>query len=192
MNLLDNLLAKGLVPDPLIRVGMRRLLALKEREEFADDPVRAQENIMRHVRGLMLAPVAVKTAEANAQHYEVPTEFFRLCLGTNLKYSSCYYETGHESLDEAERKMLSLTCQRARLGDSMDILELGCGWGSLSLWMAEKYPAARITAVSNSRTQKEHIDREARTRGISNLTVITQDMNVFDTTEVVPENWTSG
>lgn len=181
MNTLDRLLAAGLIPDPLIRLGIARLLAKKERDERADDPVAAQERVMAHIRSLDAAPVAVETRAANEQHYEVPTRFFELCLGRRLKYSCCLYPTGRETLNEAEELMLALTCERARLADGQRILELGCGWGSLTLWMAEKYPGASITAVSNSRTQKQHIDAQAAARGLSNVRVITADMNTFDT-----------
>lgn len=125
-------------------------------------------------------PVAEQTAAANEQHYEVPTEFYLLCLGEHLKYSACLYKDLDPSygLKEAEAAMLSLYCERAQLGGARNILELGCGWGSLSLWMAARYPAAKVTSVSNSRTQKEFIDTRARERGIKNLTIITA--NIID------------
>ena len=125
--------------------------------------------------------MAIETAAANEQHYEVPTEFYSRVLGRHRKYSSCYYPHPNaapaENLDAAEARMLALTCQRARLADGERIAELGCGWGSLSLWMAANYPRARITAVCNSRTQKLHIDAQARARGLANLEVITRDVN---------------
>ena len=124
-------------------------------------------------------PIAEHADMANAQHYEVPAAFFETVLGPRLKYSSCLYPTGRETLAEAEEIALAETCAHADLKDGQDILELGCGWGSLSLWMAEKYPAARITAVSNSHSQKEAIDGKARARGLSNLTIVTADMNDF-------------
>src|SRR6476659_9578414 len=99
-------------------------------------------------------PIAVDTSSANEQHYEVPTSFFRLVLGSRLKYSCAYWPDGVTTLDGAEEAMLRLTCERARIRDGQTILELGCGWGSLTLWMAEKYPKCRIVAVSNSATQK--------------------------------------
>ncbi len=107
---------------------------------------------------LRQSPIAIETAAANEQHYELPTRFFQLCLGKRLKYSSCFYPTGEESLDAAEEAMLALYAERAELADGQHILELGCGWGSLTLWMAERYPNARITAVSNSSTQRAHIE----------------------------------
>ena len=123
--------------------------------------------------------VAEHADAANAQHYELPAEFFRICLGPRLKYSCCLYPTGAETLEEAEVLALSETCAHAGLEDGQKILELGCGWGSLSLWMAERYPNARITAVSNSHGQREHIEAQAAARGLTNLTIITQDMNDF-------------
>jgi len=123
------------------------------------------------------SPIAVATDTANEQHYEVPSDLFRTFMGPHLKYSCGYWPTPETTLDEAESAMLELTCKRAGLADGMHILELGCGWGSLSLWMAQHYPNARITAVSNSRTQKKFIDA----RGFKNLEVITADMNDFST-----------
>ena len=120
------------------------------------------------------------TADANAQHYEVPTEFYDYCLGPRKKYSSCYFVTGRESLAEAEEIMLAKTCERAQLKDGQSVLELGCGWGSLSLWMAEKYPRSNITVVSNSATQRQYIEGVAKSKGFKNLTVITCDMNEFN------------
>jgi cyclopropane-fatty-acyl-phospholipid synthase len=123
--------------------------------------------------------VAINTAEANLQHYELPPDFFELVLGKHLKYSCGYYRNPGDSIDDAEAAMLELTAQRARLRDGERILELGCGWGSLSLWMAGRYPNASITAVSNSHAQKRFIDAKARSLGLTNLAVITCDANVL-------------
>jgi cyclopropane-fatty-acyl-phospholipid synthase len=180
---LDQLLETNIVPDPLIRIGIRHLLAEKLLEENLGDVEKQKAALLAYVEDLKQSPIAIETRAANEQHYEVPTEFYKLVLGKQLKYSSGWWPDGVKTLDEAEEKMLALTCERAELADGHRILELGCGWGSLSLWMAEHYPAARITGVSNSRTQKEHIDAEAARRGFKNLTILTADMNVFDTTE---------
>jgi cyclopropane-fatty-acyl-phospholipid synthase len=178
-----NLLERDLVPDFLIRRRIRALLAARLREEDQGDPERQQQRLQDFVRQLAASPVAIETHAANEQHYEVPTEFYTRVLGKHLKYSSCYYSSSAsppaENLDAAEARMLALTCQRARVGNGQRILELGCGWGSLSLWMAANYPGAKITAVSNSRTQKEYIDAQARERGLGNLEVITRDVNVL-------------
>lgn len=174
--MIDSLLEKDLLPDWLIRIGIRRLLAQRIKDESASYDVAA------YVADLKTRPLAEQTAAANEQHYEVPTPFYQYCLGKRLKYSGCLYPTGKETLDEAEEHMLALYAERAQLTDGQDILELGCGWGSLALYNAAKFPNSRITAISNSRTQKEHIDTEARKRGITNLRIITCDINAFDIT----------
>jgi cyclopropane-fatty-acyl-phospholipid synthase len=181
--LIQGLLERGLLSDVTIRYGMRRLLKEKLREENKDGIEKAQGRLMKLMHQMRQAPIAVATKEANHQHYELPTEFFKLCLGKHLKYSSCYYIEGHEDLSQAELDMLSLTCKRAEIADGQHILEFGCGWGSLSLFMAAQFPKAQITAVSNSRTQKIYIDAQAKERGISNLEIITCDMNIFSTTK---------
>ena len=171
---------RGLLPDALIRYGIRRQCALRLREERAGDLEGAWDLFQRRLAELQESPVAIHTDAANAQHYELPPRFFELCLGKRLKYSSCYYEHDSDSLDEAELHMLKRYGERAELRDGLDILELGCGWGSLTLWMAEHYPAARITAVSNSRPQREFIEARCRERGFGNVRVITQDVNRLD------------
>jgi cyclopropane-fatty-acyl-phospholipid synthase len=174
------LLERDLLPDFLIRIGIRRLLADRLREEDKGDPEAQQAHFMRFVETLRQSPVAIETQAANEQHYELPCEFFELVLGRHLKYSSCYFDPGVTSLDAAEARMLALTCERARLADGDHILELGCGWGSLTLWMAEHYPNSRVTAVSNSRTQKQFIEARAAERGLRNVEVLTRDANVLD------------
>jgi cyclopropane-fatty-acyl-phospholipid synthase len=176
--MIDALLEKNLLPDWLVRIGIRRLLAQRIREESsAGDP---KARLDAYVRDLKHRPIAEDTQAANDEHYEVPTPFFARCLGRRLKYSGCYFPTGTETLDQAEEAMLKLYVERARLSDGQEILELGCGWGSLSLYLAERFPNSRITGVSNSRTQKEFIDSEARERGLPNLSILTRDMNAFD------------
>lgn len=181
---LDRLLETDVVPDALIRVGIRRLLAEALREKAGGTVEDRQAALNAHITGLKASPIAVQTDAANEQHYEVPTRFYQFALGRRLKYSSGYWPQGVATLDDAEERMLALTCERALLADGQRVLELGCGWGSLSLWMAAHYPASRITAVSNSRTQKEHIDAEAKRQGLGNLTIITADMNDFDAAAV--------
>ena len=133
------------------------------------------------VAAMSQRPIAEFTEDANAQHYEVPADFFGLVLGPRRKYSCCLYDTDGTTLAEAEERALAETSSNADLGDGQDILELGCGWGSLSLWMAERYPQARIVSVSNSRSQREFIEMQAKERGLRNLRVITADMNSFGT-----------
>jgi cyclopropane-fatty-acyl-phospholipid synthase len=177
---LDALLERNLLPDWLLRIGIRRLLRERLREENKGNAVDQQAHLLKLIAELKQSPIAIDTTAANTQHYEVPTRFYQLCLGKRLKYSGAYWPEGVNTLDAAEETMLKLTCARAQIADGQNILELGCGWGSLSLWMAENYPKARITGVSNSATQKLHIDAEAQKRGLKNLRIITCDMNRFD------------
>jgi Cyclopropane fatty acid synthase and related methyltransferases len=175
------LLERDLVPDAVIRWQIRRLLAQRLIEEDKGSPEAQQAHLMRLIAKLKASPIAIETDAANAQHYEVPARFYELCLGARMKYSSGHWLAGCESLDAAEEAMLALTCERAQLRYGDSILELGCGWGSLSLFMAERYPHSRIVAVSNSRSQKEFIDGQARRRGLANLEIITANMNDFET-----------
>ena len=176
---IDRVIDGAILPDPALRRVIRTLLKLRLR---ASDPGTAEARSADKASTLAEwrhAPVAISTDDANEQHYEVPTELFELMLGPNLKYSSAYWPGGVTTLEQAEEAMLMLTCQRAQLADGMDILELGCGWGSLTLWMAAQYPNSAITAVSNSATQRELIEKRARERGLDNVTVITADMRDF-------------
>ena len=179
MSLID-LVERGLVPDLLTRHGIRQLCRQRLASEGSNDPTLADARFRSLLAELRHSPVAIETAAANEQHYELPTRFFQLCLGKRLKYSSCYYETGNESLDAAEEAMLALYCTRAGLDNGQDILELGCGWGSLTLWMAERYPNSRITAVSNSATQRAYIEATCAQRGWRHVTVLTRDVNQLE------------
>lgn len=172
--MIDTLLKKDLVPDSWVRHGIRRLLAQRIREESL------RYDRAAYIADLKRRPIAEDTRAANTQHYEVPTRFYQCCLGRHLKYSGCLFPTGTESLDVAEARMLELYVERARLTDGQDVLELGCGWGSLSLFLAERFPGSRITGVSNSRTQHEFIAAEVRRRGLRNLQILTCDMNAFE------------
>jgi len=175
----DKLIEQNKIPDFLLRRGIRNLLKQRLADENKGCVETQQAHLMALIDQLKASPIAVNTADANQQHYEVPTQFYRYCLGKNLKYSSCYYKPGITDLDTAEDDMLSLTCERAEFMDGQKVLELGCGWGSLSLYMAAKYPGSLFKVVSNSRTQKVYIDEQAKLRGITNLAVITADMNTF-------------
>ena len=179
----NSLLEKNLVPDAVIRAGIIKLLKQRLKDEDKGNPEAQQEHFMQLLAQLKASPIAVDTKLANEQHYEVPTEFFKLVLGKNLKYSSGYWEEGNNDFNKSENDMLELTCNRAELKGGQKILELGCGWGSLSLYMAKKFPDCKITGVSNSATQKIFIDEEAKKRGIHNLAIITSDMNIFKTEE---------
>ncbi len=172
----DELLAKDVLPDALIRLGIRRRLAGVLAPYRALDIEERKERLLGHIHGLKHMPVAVATDEANEQHYELPTRFFERVLGRHMKYSSGYWDEAVADIDTAEARMLALTCERAALEDGQRILELGCGWGSLTLWMAENFPNAKITAVSNSRTQREHIEARAAERKLANIEVRTANM----------------
>ena len=179
----DKLIEQNKVPDFLLRQGIRKLLQQRLDDENKGDVETQQAHLMALIEQLKASPIAVNTADANQQHYEVPTQFYQYCLGKNLKYSSGYWKPGVTDIDTSEDDMLELTCQRAELASGQTVLELGCGWGSLSLYMAAKFPGSTFKVVSNSRTQKQHIDGQAKQRGIKNLTVITADMNTFSIDE---------
>lgn len=171
---------RGWLPDLALRAGIRQMVARRHRDMSAGDPTHRRRRKQDFADSLADAPIAVQTDAANRQHYEVPAALYERALGPRLKYSSCYYPTPETTLAEAEEAMLALTCERADLADGMDVLELGCGWGSLTLWMAEKYPASRITAVSNSASQRAFIEGRARDRGLTNVQVLTVDINDFE------------
>lgn len=171
----EGILERGWVPDLVLRSAIRRLCTQRLEEERAAGPQRKAALIAQ----MRMLPIAIDTRAANLQHYEVPGEFFRLTLGPRLKYSACYWPPGVATLAAAEDAALEQVVQRARIEDGQRILELGCGWGSLSLYLAQSFPAASITSVSNSRTQKSFIDRRAKSLGVENLTVLTADMNAF-------------
>jgi len=175
----DSLLEQNKIPDFALRKGIRNLVKQRLRDEDKRDVALQQKHFTDLLQELRQSPIAINTTDANQQHYEVPTAFYQYCLGKHLKYSCGYWNEGVTDLDTSEKDMLELTCQRAELANGQEVLELGCGWGSLSLFMAAKYPESRFTVVSNSKTQKAHIDEHARQRGITNLTVLTADMNVF-------------
>ena len=200
------LVEKNVVPDPFVRAGIRYLLAARAKEvrrrylslnyfiskihrptfffspTQQSSPINGEEfqaRLQVFVEELKKLPVAIETDSANEQHYEVPTAYFNAVLGPHRKYSSCLYPTSTTTLEEAEVAMLQTCCDRAELADGHNILELGCGWGSLSLFMAEKFPKSTVTAVSNSRTQREYIDAQAKARGLTNLTILTDNVVTF-------------
>lgn len=155
---------------------MANLLAEKEK----DDLETYSHKFLNLLEELKNSPIAIHTSEANQQHYEVPSNFFQLVLGKRLKYSCCYFAEGVSSLDEAEEAMLQLVCDRSQIEDGQEILDLGCGWGSLSLYLAEKYPHAKITGLSNSHNQKKFIEKEASIAGVENLEIVTGDISEFE------------
>ncbi len=167
----------GRLPDNLLRLGIRRQCAQRLKDERKGGTAEVFARQQAWLEGLSSSDIAVETQAANRQHYELPPEFFQLCLGRQLKYSSCYWDEATTSLSMAEDHMLRLYGERAELGNGQRILELGCGWGSLTLWMAKQYPESRITAVSNSKMQREFIEARCRERAIFNVEVITADVN---------------
>lgn len=177
------LMERGLLPDAVTRIGIRALLRQRLNDEREKSAEAQMEKLRRFVNEIRKSPVAVHTECANEQHYELPADFFLKVLGPRLKYSSCLWPAGVTQLGEAEEAMLRLTCERARIADGQRILELGCGWGSLTLWLAEQYPQAQIMAVSNSQSQREFIEEQCRWRGLANVKIQTADMNAFDTDE---------
>jgi cyclopropane-fatty-acyl-phospholipid synthase len=181
MPLLDSLLAGGRLPDPLIRAGIRRLLRVRARDIMAGSTEERQQRLRDFIAAMATGPIAVATQESKEQHYEVPTRFYELCLGPHLKYSSAYYDATTPDLGAAEARMLALTAERAAIRDGEKVLELGCGWGSLTLFLAERFPKAHITGVSHSRTQRAHILAAAEARGLANVSILTEDMRDFDT-----------
>jgi cyclopropane-fatty-acyl-phospholipid synthase len=171
---------RGWVPDVIVRAAIRRLCAQRLQDCDRGNAVASQRALQKFVESMRTGPIAPAPKKANEQHYELPPEFFAAVLGPRRKYSSCFWATETKSLADAERAALDITCERADLSDGQSVLELGCGWGSLSLWMAERFRSSRITAVSNSASQRRFIEAEAASRRLSNLRVITADMNQFD------------
>lgn len=184
MQVAEWLLERNRAPDVVTRVGVRRLLAERLEQEGGPSIEEEVTRKMERVRKLAAAPVAVKQEKANEQHYELPTELFVHTLGGRRKYSACYFESADASLDAAEDAMLRLYCQRAGLVDGMSVLDLGCGWGSLTLYIAEHYPKSRVTAISNSWTQRHFIEAEAARLDVtSRVTVRTGDVQEAATFE---------
>jgi cyclopropane-fatty-acyl-phospholipid synthase len=173
MTLSDRVIARGLLPDPLLRAAVATSCRLRLRRERRRGP----DAFEAMVAAMSTGPIAIETRAANDQHYELSPELFGLCLGPRRKYSGCFWPMGVETLADAEETMLALSCARAGIEDGMDVLDLGCGWGSLSGWIAEQFPACRILGVSNSAPQKAYIDG----LGHANVEVVTADVNDFQT-----------
>ncbi|NIP18509.1 MAG: methyltransferase domain-containing protein [Xanthomonadales bacterium] len=171
----------GLVPDSVIRAGIRRLNLRRLEDVGAADNETAASRLNDFVRMMKASPIALVPELANEQHYEVPAEFFGEVMGEHRKYSCCHWTGSTRSLDEAEEEALRITCRRAGIEDGMQVLDLGCGWGSLSLWIAQQYPGCKVLSVSNSSSQREYVVTRARERGLENIEVVTADMNDFDT-----------
>ncbi|CAK9271016.1 unnamed protein product [Sphagnum jensenii] len=173
-------LEANVLPDFVLRRATRALLKRRLNSLNKSTGEEQLQALMSFVQSLKEMPIAVNTQSANSQHYEVPTEFYQLVLGKRLKYSSSYFPNTSSSLDEAEEAMMALYSERSQLQDGQEVLDLGCGWGSLSIYLAEHYPNSKITSVSNSETQRAFITEECGKRGLSNVTVITCDINTFN------------
>jgi cyclopropane-fatty-acyl-phospholipid synthase len=176
---LDHLLERALLPDPVLRAGSLYGAWARERQESRGGVVAQQDRLRALVARMSEGPIAEVPEKANEQHYELPAAFLELILGPRMKYSGCLWTDGVSDLAGAEEAMLALTCDRAQVRDGMRILDLGCGWGSLTLWLAERYPAASVTGVSNSAGQREWIEAECLRRGLGNVRVVTADVNAF-------------
>ena len=183
IKVLINLAEKGFLPDLLIRLGIKRLCGQRLSETNTLGLEALENSHQQWIDLLTESPVAIVPEKANEQHYEVPPKFFELVLGANLKYSSGYWSKEVFSLDESELEMLKITCERAGLVDGQDILELGCGWGSLTCFMAQKFPNSKITAVTNSKDQRNFIQQKNDKLNLQNIKVFTADMNDFSTDE---------
>lgn len=182
-NIALDLSESGYIPDVILRRGIKLLLKQRLKEINASNPENMARNQNDFISQMNNSPIAILTHKANEQHYEVPASFYQYVLGDHCKYSCCYWAESTETLSEAESLALNLTCKHAQIEDGMSILELGCGWGSLTLYMAENFPNSSITAVSNSHSQREYIRDQARKRNLSNINIITCDMNHFEPEE---------
>ncbi|MEO5922828.1 MAG: cyclopropane-fatty-acyl-phospholipid synthase family protein [Bryobacteraceae bacterium] len=178
----EALVDRDLVPDALLRAGIRRLIAQRIRQEDKGSPERQQSHLMGYVEELKASPIAIHTPAANQQHYEVPAAFFRAALGKHRKYSCAYWQPG-DTLDDAELRMLALTAERAQIENGHSILDLGCGWGAFSLYAAARFPGSSVLGVSNSKSQRQYIVEQAQQRGLTNLRIVTADINEFDAGE---------
>ena len=178
---LIELAEKGIIPDYFIRQGIVRNCENRLNNENVSNTEKVSSKKQSWIQQMKESPIALVPEKANEQHYEVPPAFFENVLGKHLKYSSGYWPDGVNSLDDSEESMLELSFERAQLADGDSILELGCGWGSLTCYMASKLPNSKITAVSNSKDQKEHILNRCKNQGLDNIEVITADMNDFGT-----------
>jgi cyclopropane-fatty-acyl-phospholipid synthase len=186
MRAAEALLDRNAVPDWLLRIGIRRLLVERLQGEAGATVEEDMRLKLAMVRELAQSDIAIEQEKANEQHYELPTKFFLKCLGPRRKYSACYFETANATLAEAEESMLRLYCQRAGLVNGMNVLDLGCGWGSLTLYIAEHYPKCKITGLSNSWTQREFIEGEARANGFRNVTIVTADVAKMPNVDTAP------
>ncbi|KAJ4830155.1 hypothetical protein Tsubulata_042905 [Turnera subulata] len=173
-------LERNLLPDAVVRRLTRLLLASRLRSGCKPSSELQLLDLLQFVHSLKEMPIAIQTETAKAQHYELPTSFFKLVLGKNMKYSCCYFPNESSSLEDAEKAMLELYCERAKLKDGHTVLDVGCGWGSLSLFIAQKYANCKITGICNSTTQKAYIEEQCRDLQLHNLEIIVADISTFE------------
>src|SRR6056297_142147 len=180
------LLKRHIVPDLVVRFFIWVHFVIRRLKEPRNIEMR-QDKLQKFIKDLKQSPIALETDIPNDQHYEVPSEFFKYIMGEHMKYSCCLFNEGRRGkrnwakhLDKAEEKMLALTVKRAGIKDGMDILDCGCGWGSLALYAAEKFPNSKIVAISNSSTQKDYIIKIAGEKNLKNIEVITCDIKHFE------------
>ncbi|XP_058213228.1 (S)-coclaurine N-methyltransferase-like [Rhododendron vialii] len=173
-------LERNLLPDAVIRRLTRMLLSTRLRSGYKSSSELQLSDLLHFAHSLTESPIAVKTEKAKTQHYELPTSFFKLVLGKHLKYSCCYFAGTSNTLEEAEKAMLELYCERAQLKDGHSVLDIGCGWGSLCLYVAQKYRNCKVTGICNSTTQKTYIEEQSRDLQLQNLDVIVADISTFD------------
>lgn len=176
-----NWVEQGYIPDSIIRKGIQRLLKVRLNDVQIDNLEMLSVLKNSFIEDMRTAPIALMPEKANEQHYEVPSKFYDLILGDHNKYSCCFWNDDTTSLNQAEENALKLSCLHAQLSNGQQILELGCGWGSLTLWMAQNYPQSQITAISNSHSQRQHIEKCAHALDLTNIEVITCDINDFNT-----------
>ncbi|XP_030500879.2 (S)-coclaurine N-methyltransferase isoform X2 [Cannabis sativa] len=173
-------LERNHLPDVVIRRLTRLLLAARLRSGYKPSVHLQLSDLLRFINSLKEMPIAIKTDEPKAQHYELPTSFFNLVLGQNFKYSCCYFEKSSSTLEEAEKAMLEMYCEKSKLEDGQTVLDVGCGWGSLSLYIAQKYKNCKVTGICNSSTQKDHIDQRCRELGVENVEIIVANISTFE------------
>ncbi|KAL3361067.1 hypothetical protein AABB24_014132 [Solanum stoloniferum] len=176
-------LERNLLPDTVIRRLIRLLLAARLRSGYKPSSELQLSDLLQFVHSLKEMPIAVMTEKPKSQHYELPTSFFKIVLGKHLKYSCCYFKHKLSTLEDAEKAMMELYCERSQLKDGHTVLDVGCGWGSLSLYIAQKYSSCKVTGICNSVTQKAHIDEQCRELQLQNLEIIVADISTFEMEE---------
>lgn len=173
-------LERNFLPDAVVRRFTRLLLASRIRSQFKPSSQLQLSDFLHFVHALREMPIAIKTDKPKAQHYELPTSFFKLVLGKNLKYSSCYFKDKSSTLEDAEEAMLQMYCERSQLKDGHSVLDVGCGWGSLSLYIAQNYKNCQVTGICNSTTQKDYIEEQCRDLQLNNVNIIVADISTFE------------